>query len=259
MLADAGYYDGAIDGLRGPHTNAAIAALLAARAHDIQAGPAGWSPRRCAIAGVQIGCLDAGFDVGPIDGLWGPRTDAAVDLLLEVQETGAPPYLWRDDGPRDLNPHGWPREAELEARYGPACQVGLTRVPVPWTLKLAWQPRTRLSEIGCHPAVADSLANVLERVHQHYGAGEIARLGLDLFGGCYNCRPKRAGASWSTHAWGVAIDWDPARNRLRWGRDKAAMAHRDYADWWRFWEEDGWVSLGRSCGFDWMHIQAAKL
>ena len=258
-LAASGHYDGAIDGLRGPRTNVAVAALLRDRADVIQGDTAGWSLRRCAVGAVQIGCLEAGFDVGPIDGLWGPRTDTAVDLLLEFQETGEMPYLWREDVPRDLNPHGWPREAELEAGYGPPCQVALTPVRVPWTLKLAWQPRTRVSEIGCHPAVAGSLATVLERVHAHYGEREIGRLGLDLYGGCYNCRPKRAGRSWSTHAWGVAIDWDPDRNRLRWGRDKAALAHRDFCDWWRFWEEEGWVSLGRSRGFDWMHVQAAKL
>ena len=33
----------------------------------------------------------------------------------------------------------------------------------------------------------------------------------------------------------------------------------EYDAWWRCWESEGWVSLGRLRNFDWMHIQAAKL
>lgn len=66
----------------------------------------------------------------------------------------------------------------------------------------------------------------------------------------------RGGTQWSTHSWGIAVDFDPARNRLRWGRDHAAFAHPIYNEWWRCWEEEGWVSLGRRRNFDWMHIQA---
>jgi hypothetical protein len=259
VLAGAGLYGGEIDGLMGDLTRGGVEALLDRRAEDASEDPANWSTKRRQIACLQLGCLDAGLDVGPIDGLWGPRTDSAVELLLEQQATGRPPRLWRDEEPLDVNPHAWPREAGLEARFGLPCEVPLTRVRCPWPLKLAWRPATRLTEFSCHEAIADSLANVLERVHAHYGDAEIRRLGLDLFGGCYNCRKKRGGSSWSTHAWGIAIDWDPGHNKLTWGRDRAHLARADYLDWWRFWEEDGWLSLGRTCNFDWMHVQAAKL
>jgi hypothetical protein len=69
----------------------------------------------------------------------------------------------------------------------------------------------------------------------------------------------RGGTKWSTHSWGIAIDYDPERNRLNWGRDKASFAKPEYGDWWKIWEKEGWVSLGRTRNFDWMHIQAAKL
>lgn len=62
-----------------------------------------------------------------------------------------------------------------------------------------------------------------------------------------------------THAWGLAIDWDPAHNKLKWGRDRARLARPEYDTWWRLWEEEGWVSLGRTRNFDWMHVQAVKL
>ncbi len=93
---------------------------------------------------------------------------------------------------------------------------------------------------------------------QHYGEAEIARLRLDVYGGCYNPRKKRGGSTWSTHAWAVALDFDPANNRLRWGRDKASFARPDYDAWWNIWENEGWVSLGRVKNFDWMHVQAVK-
>ena len=97
------------------------------------------------------------------------------------------------------------------------------------------------------------------KVHEHYGEHEIEELRLDLFGGDYHPRRKRGGAAWSTHSWGIAIDWDPSHNRLKWGRGHARLAEPDYEDWWRIWEEQGWTSLGRVRNFDWMHVQATRL
>ena len=82
---------------------------------------------------------------------------------------------------------------------------------------------------------------------------------LDLWGGCLNVRKMRGGSRYSMHSWGIAIDYDPGKNRLKWGRDRAAFAKPEYDTWWRLWEEEGWVSLGRTRNFDWMHVQAAKL
>lgn len=259
VLTDAGLYGGAIDGLIGDLTRGGVDALIDRRAGAAASDPSTWPDSRRRIACLQLGCLDAGLDVGPIDGLWGPRTDAAVELLLEQQATGRPARLWRDEQPIDLNPHAWPSEADLEARFGPPGGVALVRMRCPWRLKLAWDRTQTLDSFFCHADVAQSMASVLERVHAHYGDAEIRRLGLDLFGGCYNPRKKRGGSSWSTHAWGIAVDWDPRRNRLSWGRERAHLARADYLHWWRFWEEDGWLSLGRTRNFDWMHVQAAKL
>ena len=90
-----------------------------------------------------------------------------------------------------------------------------------------------------------------------YAFQEIQRLRLDLWGGCLNVRTMRGGTRYSLHSWGIAVDYDPERNRLKWGRDRAAFAQPEYDPWWRLWEEEGWVSLGRHRNFDWMHIQAA--
>ncbi|MCH7410937.1 hypothetical protein MM239_16125 [Belliella sp. DSM 111904] len=61
------------------------------------------------------------------------------------------------------------------------------------------------------------------------------------------------------HSWGIAIDFDPSNNQLKWGRDMATFAGPEYHAWWDIWESEGWVSLGRLRNFDWMHVQAASL
>ena len=88
---------------------------------------------------------------------------------------------------------------------------------------------------------------------------EIHRLRLDVWGGCLNVRKMRGGTRNSMHSWGIALDYDPQNNQLKWGSDRATFAQPDYNKWWEFWEEEGWVSLGRTRNYDWMHVQAAKL
>jgi len=65
-------------------------------------------------------------------------------------------------------------------------------------------------------------------------------------------------SAWSTHAWGIAIDWFPGQNKMHWDSRKASLAHPDLDAWWALWEQEGWLSLGRTEDRDWMHIQAAK-
>jgi hypothetical protein len=266
-LKELGYYAGTIDGDRGPLTERAISAALGGRAADLPADWAGWSARRHAIAFLQLWCHDININAGRIDGYWGPQTDYAVDALLETLDTGAPPDPWRDDMAEPANPRGWPRQSGLSAFFGPHGGIDyaptppppLTNVPCPWPLKIAWNLRQTRGHLRVHEKVADSLAEVLERVHAHYGETEIERLGLNLFGGDYVARRMRGGTSMSMHSWGIAIDFDPANNQLKWGRDRARLAGADYADWWRIWEDEGWLSLGRARNYDWMHVQAARL
>ena len=87
----------------------------------------------------------------------------------------------------------------------------------------------------------------------------IKELRLNRFGGCLNVRKMRGGSAWSIHSWGAAIDIDPDRNQLKWGKDKAFLARSEYEPFWKIVEAEGWTSLLRARNFDAMHIQAANL
>jgi hypothetical protein len=262
-LKAKGHYAGASHGIADAATDAAVALGLGERQADIPAGALGFSQRRRMVMLLQLICRDKGIACDPIDGYWGQITQTAWDSLVFLLDHGRLPEPWRDTDQPAANPQNWPRDtagqAEMRGFFGQPGQPPIQKVPCPWPLKLAWNPAQRVTHIGCHAKVADSLGRVLTKVHAHYGAAELARLRLDLFGGCFAPRKKRGGSTWSTHAWAAAIDWDPARNQLAWGRDRASLAAPAYDFWWKCWEAEGWVSLGRSCNFDWMHVQAARL
>lgn len=262
-LATDGYRPGEIDGDLGPNTEAALDRMLADRATDLDPDARtdirDGSRKRKLTACIQLLADDAGIDAGPIDGLWGPQTDYAFGALQHVDEYDTPPPDWRN-GTEVPNPNGWPmeRESALVAFYGDP-GTNQTMIDLPYPHRLSWDKRQVVTRTQCHERVADSVVRVLDNVHEHYGMDRTRDLRLDLFGGCFNKRRKRGGSEWSTHAWGIALDYDPERNRLRWGRDQAAFARPEYDAWWSFWEDEGWISLGRAKNFDWMHVQAARV
>ena len=262
-LKGLGHFAGNPDGIAGAKTNAAVVKGLSARQAEIPAGGVEFPPERRMNLMLQLICKDKNIAVDPIDGYWGPVTLNAYESLVHLIDTGALPPDWRDDEPSEANPHVWPRDKgnqqEMRNFYGQPGSPPIQKVRCPWKLRLAWDLGETITHIGCHAKVADSVGSVLQRVHAHYGDAELKRLRLDLYGGCFAARKKRGGSSWSTHAWAVALDWDPSRNQLKWGRDQATLDHQDYDFWWHAWEAEGWVSLGRSRNFDWMHIQAARL
>jgi hypothetical protein len=268
-LKELGLYTDTIDGERGRNTHAAADKALAARPGDLPADYRGWSDKRKTIAFLQLWCRDRGIDAGTIDGQWGPTTDFAAETLLTLLETGAMPPPWRDVPAAPGNPNGWPKDEQgsLMNFYGPHGGFNnaahppppLVKVPSPWPFKIAWNLNQTRRHLWAHKKVADSLAQVLERVHEHYGPAEIERLRLNIFSGDYSARRRRGGTAVSTHAWGIAYDFDDTNNQLRWNRDRARLARPEYDDWWTIWEREGWVSLGRAKNFDWMHVQAARL
>lgn len=147
----------------------------------------------------------------------------------------------------------------MVAFYGPVGE-NQTSLILPYTLKLAWDSSVTVKKITCHKKVSASLYTIFEKTLKVYGEKDLRKLRLDVFGGCLNVRKMRGSAtSWSIHSWGAAIDLDPDNNQLRWGRDRATFARKEYDEFWKIVEAEKWLSLGRARNMDYMHFQAALL
>lgn len=174
----------------------------------------------------------------------------------------APGTKVRQDGKNPKNPNSWPTESrdqrELFEFYGdPTDDKTLVKVKLPERMRIAEMPGQYRYHLWAHHKVADSVATIIERVYAVYDRSSRRHLGLDVFGGDHVDRPMRGAKRWSLHAWGIAFDFDPGRNRYRWNHRRARMAGPEFEDWWNIWEQEGWYSLGRHHDFDWMHVQAA--
>ena len=217
-----------------------------------------------------------GFPCGVIDGVLGPKTTAALRAFqrsVGLEQTGVADQdtvaaLRQSASERHERPAGesrqprvissWPAMTQAASFYG---EVGTRQVTLelPYPMKLAWDLRRTVERITVHELVAASAARALRQIAQSYSPEQRRELGIDIFGGSLNVRRMRGGSAWSMHSWGIALDFDPERNQLKWGRDRARLAQPDAEPFWRAWEAEGWVSLGRELNYDWMHVQAARL
>lgn len=243
------------DGITGPKTAAALMKVTVIPHH--------WETKEKIVAMIQHGCFLEGFDAGPVDGYWGPQTEYGYEQLVEKIIKRKDPKPWRDEegiGATVSPSDKWPIQTEkaLKQFYGPVGE-NQSRVKCPYPLKIAWAPQTIITSFMAHEKIIPAVERALYKVKRYYSEADIERLGLNMFGGCLNVRKMRGGSKWSTHAWGASIDWDPARNRLRWDHTRAEMAKLEYEAWWDIWESEGAVSLGRARDYDWMHVQFAKV
>lgn len=235
---------------------------------------------------IQRALRGLGIYTGKIDGVWGPKTSRAVRAFQRIHNLS-------DDGivgkatiaelfpsiihdrqnlilqakpkpvvvpPSKAGGLITPRYSECMNWYG---DVGTQQIkvdlPSGYDMWLAWDLRKKVKFISLHKKVADSAYACLQQIKDEFTASEREQLGLDLFGGSLNVRKMRGGNNWSTHSWGVAIDFDPARNQLRWNSSKARLGQADASRFWGIWEKAGWTSLGRAKNYDWMHVQAVQL
>ncbi len=249
-----------VDGKLGPNTYGATQAELEKQGDNLPVNWQEWSNRRKCIGMLQLICKENNVEVGKVDGRWGPQTEYGFDTLVYLQENGEFPPNFRDEIVLEVNPNDWPNQAEEELinYYGERGE-NQTRLELPYRHRLCWDLRKTVHSLLCHEKVHDSAQRVLTRVLDFYGLERIVELRLDRWGGCLNVRKMRGGSRWSMHSWGIAFDYDTEFNQYNWGRDRATLARPEYEAWWRFWEEEGWLSLGRTRNFDWMHVQAAKL
>jgi hypothetical protein len=258
-IAEADLYRGAIPSPMGKlQMEAVMAYLLFGKV----AVPQRWTQDRQILAAKQLVCTRDGIDAGAIDGLMGPATREALADYAERAGGPTAAIPERDQtlpaAPASVAAKAWPRQDDAEAFYGTpgAHQV---KLDLPFPMRIAWDQGKTVSRISVHEKVHDSALRAFTRIGQTFDERARAELGLDLFGGCLNVRKMRGGTKWSMHSWGIAIDFDPDRNQLRWDSGKARLARADAKRFFEIWEEEGWLPLGRARNFDWMHVQAARL
>lgn len=147
-------------------------------------------------------------------------------------------------------------QKELQQKYGNPCKPeNHTTINLPYPMRLAWDKTKTVSKVTCHKLVAQNFLNVFNDLLKHYGLIKIQELGIDLFGGIYNCRPMRGGTTFSTHAYAVAIDLDPERNQLKETKKTARFARPEYKPMIDIFYKNGFIGLGPEKDFDWMHFQ----
>lgn len=264
-LKSVGYYKGQLDGKLGPQSHKAIADYLGTN----RVGYHKWGEARRILAAKQLVCKLAGIEVGIVDGLMGPSTRYAFEIwdarAINAIEA-AKVTTWRDDdlAKRDeiekINLVGtqWPKQSGVSQFFG---KVGENQamLDLPFPMRLAWDKKVTVTRVSLHEKVVRSAERVMDRVADAYDDKQRKLLGLDLHGGTLNVRKMRGGSAWSMHSWGIAWDFDPERNQLKWTSAKARLAQPDCATFWRLWAEEGWLSLGQARNYDWMHVQAARL
>lgn len=178
------------------------------------------------------------------DGIVGPLTVEALCSALQIPP--AAPV--------------WPTQAQVRAGsscFGkPGNEAALTSIVPPYPLYFEGR---QVQTIRVHKLIAPHVQQALRDVLAHYGQEAIHRLGLDIYGGSYSYRAVSSGKSLSMHAWGIALDFSPDANAYSMKAPRATLSCAECRPWWEIWEQQGAVSLGRECDYDWMHLQFARL
>lgn len=163
----------------------------------------------------------------------------------------------------------WPAQSNVEQFYGRNIRTAkgvagpdpkwerenLVLVPIPWKAVASWDARLPIKALRVHKRCAESLARVLDAIWLAFGKNQkaIEAAGMHLIGGGYNWRQMRGSSRLSMHAYGCAVDFDPARNGL--GDPTPAMDLRVVEAF----DHENWIWGGRWSprNRDGMHFQAA--
>lgn len=146
---------------------------------------------------------------------------------------------------------------EIVSIFGEADTQGsnLVYIDLPYPMRLAWDTDTVVNRTRCHKDAAHKFLAVFNDLLDNYTLPVIQKLGIDLFGGIFNYRPMRGGTSLSRHSWGIAIDLDPSRNKLRETKKTARFARPEYKIMIEIFYKHGFVSYGVEKDYDWMHFE----
>lgn len=252
-----------VDGDVGKETRRAIDTVL--KTVPEAKGYVDWTDDRRIFAYGQWMLRLEGIDTGKIDGLNGEQTRYAWSVHVarkKSPEEAAKVETWRDKEPEvkilHIKAQVWPRQPDCTKFFGGVGTNQATLI-LPFPMRIAWDPSKKVEKVSCHLKVQPHMDRIWRRTKDHYGYERLKELRLDMYGGCLNVRKMRGGSAWSMHSWGIAWDVDPERNQLKFTREKATLDDKPYEKFWEFVYDEGAISLGRECNYDWMHFQFARL
>lgn len=79
---------------------------------------------------------------------------------------------------------------------------------LPFSLRQSWDQKIVWS-FWAHRYVGWAIVDALVEIKEFYGLPNMRKYRLDQWGGIHNVRRKKGSDDWSTHAWGIAIDYCP--------------------------------------------------
>lgn len=170
------------------------------------------------------------------DGFWGPKSIAACQSHLTQLMRGANPWP-RPNAAALADAFGEPGdESNLVALSAEGMGVEYDGSPV--------------RSIRCNKHVAASLSRVLAEIAKSKHCNILKE-----YAGAFNFRKKRGGSSYSLHAYGAAIDLDPANNGMR---DSWPMRSTMPLAVMEMFAKEGWKSGGAWWGYDSMHFECTR-
>lgn len=161
----------------------------------------------------------------------------------------------------------WPHQRDVVSVFGdPRDPDDITRpnakweadnlvsVKPPFPILYAGQP---VRSVRCHRLVATAFTGALEAIRDAYSNDPewLSASGITIFGGSYNYRLMRGLNTLSMHSYGIAFDFDPARNGL--GDPTPNFAN--YPEILKAWESFGATWGGKFSRHDGMHWQFAGI
>ena len=91
----------------------------------------------------------------------------------------------------------------------PKWEQNLASVPIPFSIPLSWDPKTKVSKMRVHKLLAPVITATFAAI---VDAGLQDK--ITSYGGAYMYRPKRGSAKYSTHSWGISFDINVATNQM---------------------------------------------
>ena len=185
------------------------------------------------------------------------ETDITTKMFMLPDNEVYNPLPDIDDSPIPQTFDSSKIQTNVKAEYGELDDWGAyaTRVPVPKGVNMTFNG-SPVRVVSLHEKVADNFQNAFKEVVQVYGSEELKKLRINIFDGSYVRRLKRGGTTHSLHSWGIAFDLDAANNQLRWTKDQAAFAKKEYIQLLNIMKKYGFYNLGAEKNYDYMHFQA---